>query len=55
MPIDRPVWLRQPLAILADGEAGGGIVVAGGRIVELVATGRPPVTASITACRSSPC
>ncbi len=43
MPTERPVWLRQPLAILADGDAGGGIVVAGGRIVELVPTGGRPV------------
>ena len=43
MPTDRPLWLRNPLAILADGDAGGGIVVAGGRIVELVPAGRQPL------------
>ncbi len=45
MPTDRPLWLRNPLAILADGDAGGGIVVAGGRIVELVPSGRQPLAA----------
>ena len=45
MPTDRPLWLRNPLAILADGDAGGGIVVAGGRIVELVPAGRQPLAA----------
>ena len=45
MPTDRPLWLRHPLAILADGDAGGGIVVAGGRIVELVPAGRQPSAA----------
>ncbi|HEX6012916.1 MAG TPA: 8-oxoguanine deaminase [Geminicoccaceae bacterium] len=44
MPPDRPLWLRDPLAILAEGDAGGGLVVAGGRIVELVPTGRQPAT-----------
>ncbi len=42
MSTERPLWLRQPLAILADGDAGGGIVVAGGRIVELVPSGGRP-------------
>ena len=41
MPDPRPLWLRDPLAILAEGDAGGGIVVAGGRIVELVPARRP--------------
>ncbi|MDJ0948085.1 MAG: 8-oxoguanine deaminase [Alphaproteobacteria bacterium] len=36
------VWLRDPLAILCDQEAGGGIVVADGRIVELVPAGAEP-------------
>jgi 8-oxoguanine deaminase len=31
------IWIKNPLAILAD-NAGGGIVVDAGRIVELVAT-----------------
>jgi 8-oxoguanine deaminase len=38
------LWLRDPLAILAEGDAGGGIVVAGGRIVELVPAGGRPAT-----------
>jgi len=46
MPTDRPLWLRNPLAILADGDASGGIVVAGGRIVELVPAGRQPLAAT---------
>ncbi|MCH8504840.1 MAG: hypothetical protein LAT50_11020, partial [Ectothiorhodospiraceae bacterium] len=37
-----PLWIRDPLAILAD--AGGGVVVDGGRIVELVAAGSHPAT-----------
>jgi 8-oxoguanine deaminase len=35
------LWLSQPLAILAEG-AGGGLVVEGGRIVELVPSGGGP-------------
>src|SRR5436309_3532938 len=35
-----PVWLRNPLAILAD--APGGIVVHEGRIIELIAAGGTP-------------
>ncbi|WP_238244617.1 amidohydrolase family protein, partial [Methylobacterium iners] len=35
------LWLRAPLAILAE-DAGGGIVVEGSRIVELVASGGQP-------------
>ncbi len=35
-----PLWLRAPLAILAD--APGGVVVQGGRITELVAAGGTP-------------
>jgi 8-oxoguanine deaminase len=35
------LWIRDPLAILAEG-AGRGIVVEGGRIVELVGNGRTP-------------
>lgn len=41
--MSRPLWLREPLAILADGAAGG-IVVADGRIVELVPRGGRPST-----------
>ena len=44
MPDPRPLWLRDPLAILAEGDARGGIVVADGRIVELVPVGRTPTT-----------
>ena len=35
------LWIRNPLAILAD-DAGGGLVVEGSRIVELVPAGRQP-------------
>jgi 8-oxoguanine deaminase len=38
-----PLWIRDPLAILADG-AGRGIVVDGGKIVEMVPAGAEPVT-----------
>jgi len=41
---DRPLWLKDPLAILADG-AERGVVVQGGRIVECVAAGQQPATA----------
>ena len=37
------LWIRNPLAILAD-DAGGGLVVDGGRIVELVPGGGRPTT-----------
>jgi len=40
---DAALWIKTPLAILADG-AGGGIVVQGGRIVELVPTGSHPLS-----------
>ena len=36
----RAIWIRDPLAILADG-AERGIVVQGGRIVELNRSGAP--------------
>ncbi|SON57494.1 8-oxoguanine deaminase [Hartmannibacter diazotrophicus] len=36
------LWIKNPLAILADGDAGGGIVVEGRKIVELVASGKTP-------------
>ncbi|HSA80879.1 MAG TPA: 8-oxoguanine deaminase [Geminicoccaceae bacterium] len=39
-----PLWLAQPLAILADGDAAGGLVIDQGRIVELVPSGRQPQT-----------
>jgi 8-oxoguanine deaminase len=36
------IWLKNPLAIMAEG-AGGGVVVEGSRIAELVPAGRSPV------------
>ncbi len=42
--MSRPLWLREPLAILAEGDAAGGIVVQDGRIVELVPRGGRPST-----------
>jgi 8-oxoguanine deaminase len=41
------IWIRDPLSILADG-AERGLVVRGGKIVELVPCGREPATASAT-------
>ncbi len=41
----RPIWIKQPLAILADG-AEEGIVVQDGRIVELVPSGATPASVS---------
>lgn len=38
----RTVWVKSPLAILADG-AGGGVVVRGSTIVELVASLATPI------------
>jgi 8-oxoguanine deaminase len=47
MPADRPaLWIKDPLAILADG-AERGIVVRDGRIVEKVAAGRSPATPDV--------
>ena len=43
---DQPLWIKDPLAILADG-ASRGVVVQGGRIVELVAAGREPATPDV--------
>jgi 8-oxoguanine deaminase len=43
----RPLWLRDPLAVLAVGDAAGGIVVAGNRITELVPAGREPSTPGV--------
>ncbi len=42
------LWLKDPLAILAE-DAGRGIVVRDGRIVELVPAGRTPATPEVTA------
>ena len=39
----QPIWIKDPLAILADG-AERGVVVSAGRIVELVGAGRAPNT-----------
>jgi 8-oxoguanine deaminase len=39
----QPIWIRDPLAILAEG-AERGVVVRKGRIVELVGTGQAPAT-----------
>src|SRR6516165_10732620 len=38
---NQAIWIKDPLAILAD-QAGRGIVVQDGKIVELVASGRQP-------------
>ncbi len=38
------LWIKEPLAVLAE-EAGGGVVVEGSRIVELVPAGGQPATA----------
>ena len=40
------LWIKDPLAILAEG-AGRGVVVRAGRIVELVAAGRNPTTPDV--------
>ena len=44
MPDNATLWIKDPLAILADG-AERGVVVANGRIIELVPAGRQPTTA----------
>ena len=41
------IWIKDPLSILADG-AERGIVIRGGKIVELVPRGREPATANAT-------
>ena len=41
------IWIKDPLSILADGAARG-VVVQGGKIVELVPRGREPATANAT-------
>ena len=45
---DPAVWIKDPLAILADG-AERGIVVAEGRIAELVPAGHEPATPNVSA------
>jgi 8-oxoguanine deaminase len=52
MDQSRAIWIRDPLAILADG-AGRGIVVRHGRIVELVGAGTQPATADAVAFDAS--
>ena len=52
MDQSRAIWIRDPLAILADG-AGRGIVVRQGRIVELVPDGAQPATADAAAFDAS--
>ena len=42
MPSSTPLWIKSPLAILADGDASGGVVVSAGTIVELVPAGGSP-------------
>src|ERR1700732_1448441 len=42
----RAIWIKDPLAILADG-AGRGIVVQNGKIVELVQAGGQPTTSAV--------
>lgn len=43
----RSLWIKEPLAILADGDAAGGLVVVDDRIIELVPAGQAPTTADI--------
>ncbi len=38
------LWIRAPLAVCCDDDAGGGLVVADDRILELVPTGAEPMT-----------
>src|SRR6516164_5041248 len=52
MDQSRAIWIRDPLAILADA-AGRGIVVRQGRIVELVPDGAQPATADAAAFDAS--
>jgi 8-oxoguanine deaminase len=47
MSATKPLWIRNPLAILADGDARGGIVIHGGRIAELVPAGSAPLTPDV--------
>ena len=43
--MSEPIWIKDPLAILAEG-AGRGVVVQDGAIVELVGAGSTPQTAA---------
>src|SRR4029077_17830855 len=48
---NQAIWIRDPLAILAD-DAGRGIVVKGGKIVELMASGgQPTIQAAVFEAR----
>jgi 8-oxoguanine deaminase len=47
-----PIWIKDPLGILADG-AERGVVVADGRITELVAAGATPATPGVGAFDAS--
>jgi 8-oxoguanine deaminase len=47
-----PVWIKDPLGILADG-AERGVVVADGRIVEMVPAGAVPATPGVTTFAAS--
>ena len=40
----KSIWLKNPLAILGEG-VGGGLVLQGGKIIELVGAGRQPAAA----------
>ena len=42
MTSPKPLWIKSPLAILADGDASGGVVVSDGKIIELVPAGGSP-------------
>ena len=47
MPGDAsPLWIKDPLAIFADG-AERGIVIHNGRIAELIPAGRSPATPNV--------
>ena len=46
-PLPSPVWIRDPLGILAD-TAAGGVVVHGGRITELIPAGGKPSASEVT-------
>ncbi|MGI9498907.1 MAG: 8-oxoguanine deaminase [Geminicoccaceae bacterium] len=43
----QPLWIRNPLAILAKGDAAAGLVVEYGRIIELVPAGAMPTMADV--------
>ncbi|MEZ5799594.1 MAG: 8-oxoguanine deaminase [Nitratireductor sp.] len=49
---NQALWLKNPLAVLTDGDSAGGIVVRGKQIVELVPSGKVPVSAidQVTDC-----